>query len=193
MRSSRERLSALVPTEQSCQLVSLVDLFFSDISCLGEFVEINAQTMPDDERILLAHNRHMTATLEALHKSQILVEVLGTASDNDRYCRQVVLRRSSDRRAVQFAIVRIDFGHVDITIRREIEEQGAPLGRILIDHDVSRNVVMMALWQIKPAPELLQRLEIPALTTIYGRSAMIFCNGADAIELLEIPTPVRMM
>jgi chorismate-pyruvate lyase len=91
---------------------------------------------------------------------------------------------------VQFAIVRIDFRHVDAAIRREVEEQGAPLGRILIEHNVSRNVVMLAVWRIEPVSELQLKLEMPLRETIYGRTALIYCNGAPAIELLEIPAPV---
>jgi chorismate-pyruvate lyase len=172
------------------QLEELVELFFPDLSYLGDFIEVDAASLPDHARQLLAHNRHMTATLETFHGSPVRVEVLVTAASGDFYWRKILLRRTVDERAVQFAIVRIDFRHVDAAIRREVEEQGAPLGRILIDHNVSRNVVMLAVWRIEPVSELQLKLEMPLRETIYGRTALIYCNGAPAIELLEIPAPV---
>jgi len=162
-------------------------LFFPDLSHLGDFTEVDAASLPTGARQLLAHNRHMTSTLEAFHGSAVRVEVLATGAGGDRYWRQILLRRTVDHRVVQFAIVRVDFRHIDAVIRREIEEQGAPLGRILIEHNVSRNVVMLASWRIEAALELQRRLEMSALGTVYGRTAMIYCNEAPAIELLEIP------
>lgn len=175
--------------EPRCQLVKLVELFFPNVASLGEFVEVDVESAPDRPRYLLAHNRHMTTTLEAFHQSRVDVEVLASATEGDFYCRQILLRKTSDQRVVQFAIVRLDFQCVDAAIRREIEQQGAPLGRILIDHNVVRNVVMLSLWRIEPTLELQQRLDMSAVSTIYGRTAMIYCNGEPAIELLEIPTP----
>jgi chorismate-pyruvate lyase len=179
-----------MPSEQVRQLEELVELFFPDLSDLGGFAEVEAAALPDHARQLLAHNRHMTVTLEAFHGSPVRVEVLATAASGDFYWRKILLRRTVDERAVQFAIVRIDFRHVDAEIRREVEEQGAPLGRILIEHNVSRNVVMLAVWRIEPVSELQLKLEMPLRETIYGRTALIYCNGAPAIELLEIPAPV---
>jgi chorismate-pyruvate lyase len=172
------------------QLSALVELFFPAVSSLGQFTEANAEGVPDFARRLLAHNSHMTAVLEAAHQSPMTVEVLGVAAEGDHYWRQIILRRSTDQRTVQFAIIRLDFQYIDPTVRREIEQQGAPLGKILIDHNVLRNVVMLSLWRIEPTDVLRERLELPSLATLYGRTAIIQCNGAPAIELLEIPTAV---
>jgi chorismate-pyruvate lyase len=183
-------ITHLVPSEQARQLEELVRLFFPTLSNLGNFTEVEGAAMPAAARLLLAHNRHMTTTLEDFHGSRVRVEVLATGADDDRYWRQILLRRKTDGGVVQFAVVRIDFRHVDGAIRREIEEQGAPLGRILIEHNVLRSVVMLSLWQIGAAPELQRRLEMPAAGTVYGRTALIYCNGAPAIELLEILSPL---
>jgi chorismate-pyruvate lyase len=184
-----ESIIRLVPSEQARQLEELVQLFFPALSNLGSFTEVEAAALPATARLLLAHNRHMTATLEDFHGSSLRVEVLATGAEGDRYWRQIRLRRKTDGGVVQFAVVRVDFRQVDGVIRREIEEQGAPLGRILIEHNVSRSVVMLSLWQIAAAPALQRRLDMLAGGVVYGRTALIYCNGAPAIELLEILSP----
>lgn len=66
------------------QLTELVGLFVPDLSDLGTFTEIDAALLPPGARRLLAHNRHMTAALEAFHQSPVDVEVLATGAEGDR-------------------------------------------------------------------------------------------------------------
>jgi chorismate-pyruvate lyase len=176
--------------EQMRQLRELVELFYPDASQLGDFSEVGAASLPAAAHHLLAHNRHMTVVLEAVHQSRVRVEVLASEGRGDFYWRQILLRRTADQRVVEFAIVRVDFRQIDHMIRREIEEQGAPLGRILIEHDVSRSVALLALWRLEPSLRFRRELEIPDGAEVYGRTAIIYCNGSPAIELLEIPIPV---
>jgi chorismate-pyruvate lyase len=64
-----------------------------------------------------------------------------------------------------------------------------PLGRVLIEHNVMRNVRLLSLWQIEPGAELRQLFKLPEAERCYGRTALIYCNGVPAVELLEIVTP----
>jgi phenylpyruvate tautomerase PptA (4-oxalocrotonate tautomerase family) len=68
-------------------------------------------------------------------------------------------------------------------------QRQAPLGRVLIQHNVLREVQLTSLWRINPAEELRNLLDLPAGQIIYGRTALIYCNGEPAVELLEIVTP----
>jgi len=62
------------------------------------------------------------------------------------------------------------------------------LGRILVQHNVLRNVELVGLWEIRAGRELAAFLGVPRETTVYGRTALIHCNGEPAVELLEIVT-----
>src|SRR5437899_3122475 len=78
---------------------------------LGQFTRIETNDVPAGYRGLLAHDGHMTVTMELCHLSKVDVEVLDrrTAADGKHYSRKILLRtQSSDPstkgRVVQFGI-----------------------------------------------------------------------------------------
>ena len=170
-------------------LETLVRLFYSSPDQLGRFAEVTAEELPPVYRGLLAHRNHMTVTVEAFHRSPVDVQVLETRLADTHYARKILLRRQSDRRVVQFGIMRIDFSILTPDVRREIESEQIPLGRVLIQHKVLRKIHLTALWKVSPGSDLQALFEIPGMTTVYGRTALIDCNGQPGVELLEIVTP----
>ena len=79
-------------------------------------------------------------------------------------------------------------------VQDEIEKLETPLGRILINHDVLRTVKLLSLLKIECGEELANMLGLETGSLCYGRTALIYCNGSPAIELLEVvsecpPTP----
>ena len=170
------------------ELETLVGLFYDQPERLGQFTEVEPDEMPEAPRRLLNHHAHMTVTVESFHQSSVDVEVLEDRADQDTYWRKILLRRQSDGGVVQFGIVRLDFRYVSEPVRREIEEQGTPLGRVLINHDVLRKVELHSLWRVAPGPELRELLGLTTDEPVYGRTALIYCNGEPAVELLEIVT-----
>jgi chorismate-pyruvate lyase len=171
------------------ELDTLVALFYDAPARLADFTEVQAADMPPVYQRLLAHNHHMTVTVELRHGSLVDVHVLATKQQGHHYARKILLTRRLDGRVVQFGIVRIDFGFLGDDVRREIESQSTPLGRILIEHNVLREVELFKLWQVVPSEDLCQLFNIAATSLTYGRTALIHCNGQPAIELLEIVTP----
>ncbi len=172
-------------------LPDLVGLFYERPQELGTFEPMLAADVPQPYRRLLAHNKHMTVTVEEFHGSKVDVKVLATRRDNGFYSRKILLTRQSDGLVVQFGIPRLNMSYLDEEVRREIESETKPLGRILIDHNVLREVQFAGLWKIQPGPDLGRMFGLSAPQTVYGRTALIYCNGEPAIELLEIVTPQR--
>ena len=168
----------------------LVGLFYSSPAELGQFVETAASEMPDDYQTLLAHEHHMTVTVERFHNSPVNVRVLDTLIDSNHYARKILLTRQDDGSVVQFGIMRVNFAYLDADVRREIEGQETPLGRILIQHNVHREVHLRSLWRVEPGEDLQRLFGLHSSQTTYGRTAMIYCNDEPAIELLEIVTPI---
>ena len=167
----------------------LVDLFYPSLDAVGQFTEFEPAGMPQPFRTLLAHDEHMTVTVEAYFGGAVDVEVLEVHRTPTHYSRKIALRLQSDRRVVLFGLVRLNLGFLDPQVRAEIESERIPLGRVLIEHNVLRNVRLLSLWRIAPGAELRRLFGLSQPDICYGRTALIYCNGVPAVELLEIVTP----
>jgi len=178
------------PDPVTPDLATLVGLFYSNSAELGQFEEVAPAAMPPHYRQMLAHQNHMTVTVEKFHGSSVDVEVLESQLSDDRYySRKILLRRKTDHRVVQFGIVRLNFDFVSPQVRQQVESRGTPLGRILIDNNVLREVRLFKLWKVTPGAELAALFQMSPGTVTYGRTAIIDCDHAPAVELLEIVTP----
>ena len=166
---------------------AIVVPFFSTLAELGEFAGVDEGDMPEDYRALLAHDDHMTVTVEAFHSCLVDVRVLREHRDGDVYGRTSLLTCQTTGKVVQFGVMRIDLSQLSPTVRDEIVAGGTPLGRVLIRHNVLRHVELQQLWRVTPSPLLLDQLELPAGAPLFGRSARIVVEGRPAVELLEIP------
>jgi chorismate-pyruvate lyase len=175
------------------ELEELVALFYRDGAQLGTFEEVSADDLPAPYRTLLAHDDHMTVTVESFHGSSVDVEVLERLFASPRYARKILLRRQSDGQVVQFGIMRLSFNYLNDDVRRDIESERIPLGRTLIEHGVLRKVQLVSLWRIAAGADLAQLFPVPAGSQTFGRTALIYCNGEPAVELLEIVTPAATM
>jgi len=167
----------------------LAGLFYSDLAELGTFEEVLAENTPEPYRTLLAHHEHMTVSVELHHGSKVEVEVLAAKRSGDYYFRKIILHRQSDQRVVLFGIPRLNLRLVDDDVRREILGESKPLGRVLIEHNVLREVQLASLYRITPGPDLCQLLGLAKPLPTYGRTAFIYCDGYPAVELLEIVSP----
>jgi chorismate-pyruvate lyase len=174
------------------QLATITAPFFPNLTDLGEFARVEVAEMPPDYQRLLAHDEHMTVTVEEFHGSVVDVRVLQQYREDDVYSRCSLLVCRSTGRAVQLGVMRINLHGLSAGVRDEIESCKTPLGRILIRHNVLRRVELQRLWRIAPGPQLRANLALPSgpgdAGPIYGRSAGILVEGRAAVELLEIVT-----
>ncbi|MCA9132089.1 MAG: hypothetical protein KDA45_03010 [Planctomycetales bacterium] len=173
----------------TAELDELIGLFFAQQSDLGQFTHCASEDCPAAYRQMLDHEAHMTVTVERRHGAQVDVEVLATHSTPRHYMRKIILRRQSDRRVVLFGIVRLALAALQPQVRDEILARKIPLGRVLILHNVLRQVQLNSLWQVDCGEELARLFEVPTGHQTYGRTALIYCDGEPAVELLEIVAP----
>ena len=177
-------------TRKSPVLDALIDLFYESRGELGHFEEIPRDDAPQPYHTLLAHDRHMTVTVERFHDCRVDVKVVEVHNSRTHYSRKILLTRQSDGAVVQFGLVRLCLDFLDPEVRAEIESQNTPLGRILIEHNVMREVQLISLWKVTPGEDLRKLFGLENSDVTYGRTALIYCNGVPAVELLEIVTPV---
>jgi chorismate-pyruvate lyase len=167
-------------------VVRLTSLFFDGLDELGRFEPVTADELPDDYRALLAHHDHMTVTLEAYHRSLVDVRALAEWRDEASYARNSLLTRQRDGAILQFGIMRIWLADLPPAARDEITVQRLPLGRVLIAHDVLREVELISLWRIEPGPVVRKQMRLNDDRPIYGRSAQILLNERPTVQMLEI-------
>ena len=172
------------------ELQSLLDLFPEREPMLADAEHVASEMLPEPYRQMLAHNHHMTVTMESYHKTPVDVRIIDRRLDGDFYSRKIVLLKSGTDSVVQFGIVRFDLSYVTPTVREEILAGQKPLGRVLIDHNVLRHIDLGAVLRLQAGPALARYLQMPAGGTTYGRLATIFCNRHAAVDLLEVPAPL---
>lgn len=140
---------------------------------------------------LLAHENHMTVTVERHHGGPVDLVVLEESHREPLYARKILLLDSRTRRPVQFGIMQFDFRHCEPEVREAILSRSTPLGRILIENGVLRRISTHQLLEIEPDAEIRRHFGLSAAWpgVVYGRLATIFCNDEPAVNLLEVVAP----
>jgi chorismate-pyruvate lyase len=170
-------------------LEALCGLFYEQPARLATFAPVEANEMPLPERTLLAHDDHMTVSMELFHNGPVALEVVTVHETATHYSRQILLRRSGDGAPVQFGVMRISLATVGEAVQKAIRARSQPLGRVLIEQNVLRKVHMVALYRVTAGPVLADLLGAVPGDGTWGRTAMISVDRAPAIELLEIIAP----
>jgi chorismate-pyruvate lyase len=170
------------------ELEFLVNLFYDSLDDLGEFEEVDEHELPPPYSALLAHDQHMTETVEAYHGCPVDVRVLQSRLTATHYQRNSLLTRQSDARVVLFAIMRAALSLLAPAVREEIERAGTPLGRILVRRNVMRKVRLLSVWKVWPSARLCRHFAWTQPQTCYGRTALIYCDAVPVMELLEVVT-----
>ncbi|HVS14068.1 MAG TPA: hypothetical protein VMV46_09090 [Thermoanaerobaculia bacterium] len=155
-----------------------------------ELRPIDPGGVPQPYSRLLAHEDHMTVTLERHHGGPVELVVLDQRRAGPLYARKILLL-DGRRRVVQLGIMQFDFRHCGDQVRDAILERSTPLGRILIETGVLRRISTHQLVEIVPDDELRRHFGLSAAWPgrVYGRLATIFCHDEPAVNLLEIVPP----
>jgi chorismate-pyruvate lyase len=168
---------------------SLVGIYYEESRDLATFQYVPAVEVPQPYRDLLAHENHMTVTVEGFHRDTVDVEVLRDEFQGSVYHREILLRTHHTGVVVQYGIVRLFPRFLPEQPLQEILARQKPLGRVLIEHDVLRHIELFDLLQIRCGKVLADFFSVPIGTKTYGRTAILHCNNEPAIELLEIVRP----
>jgi chorismate-pyruvate lyase len=179
----------IVAPHTSPDLEELVGPFYGAPENLADFQDVSGDDVPVPYRSLLDHNQHMTVTLEAFHGCPVQLQLLHRAVNDTHYMRNTLLRRASDGTLVQFWIARLSFAFLPERVREEIEAARTPMGRVLISHNVLRQVKLTWLWRLVPPDPLMEIFGLDVSQPTYGRTALIYCEGEPAVEVLEVMPP----
>lgn len=182
--------SQLSPSFDKCISASeLISIYYQESSLLGRFEQVESQAVPSVYRKLLDHSNHMTVTVESHHADSVDVEVLRSDVVDGHYRREILLKTHVSQRIVQYGIVRIFTKYLSDKPRDEILRQRKPLGRVLIEHNVLREIELFDLLRVECGPVLSKFFGVEPGAITYGRTALIHCDHEPAIELLEVVRP----
>ena len=168
--------------------VELLSLFHDNPQAFAGLEHVEASAVPEPYVGLLAHNSHMTVAMERFHGGSVSLRVVAEgggagSSAEDAYAREILLA-NSEGKVVQYGIVRIDLSPLPAPARARILQKREPLGRILIESGVHRDVQAVELLHLAPSSAFASLLEADGPT--YGRVAEMRLNGRPAVEVLEV-------
>jgi chorismate-pyruvate lyase len=171
--------------------LSVEDLFapFGPTDDLPEYFFVPPDAVPPPYHALLVHRHHMTVTVESHHGDLVDVRILARKLEGDSYTRKIVLALQGSGRVVQFGIARVHLDYCSPAVRDAIVAGRTPLGRILIQHNVLRVVEPTAFLHVEACPATAKWFGLAVPRPTYGRLAVIYCDGREAIEVLEIVAP----
>lgn len=171
-------------------LLGLLALFPEDRLIPPDMEVVPAESMPEPYRRLLVHHDHMTLTLEERYGVPVHLRVLDRRLLGNDYARSLVLTVEPGNRVVLLGRMRFQLEYCQTAVRKKIIEEGAPLGRILIEHDVLRSIEPELYLRVPLTAELRELFQVgEEHRSTYGRMALIVCHNAPAVELLEIVRP----
>jgi len=166
-------------------LMDLCDGFFDDLSFLSSCQRMTPEELPENARRLLVHREHMTAVLQRHFGEPVGLRVLRNEFENGQYARKILLTVGDAERIVELGIVRMDFRYVGEPVKAEILSRKAPLGDILIRHNVFRRISPRWYFEFSENTPIAREMG-QGSGPVYGRVGTIYCDEEAAIEVLEV-------
>lgn len=176
------------PIADPSKELRLLFAFFGD-SDLPKATIIPADDLPPPYHDLLVHHGHMTETLERYYSSPVAVHPYAVHHHGEMYGRKLDLSIPSTGQIVMTGLMIINLTFVRPDIAQKIVEGKTPLGRLLVDNNVLREVSSGAYLKFAPDDPLVARFHSKDHQPAYGRLATIFFGDKPAVDLLEIVTP----
>lgn len=165
---------------------------FPDLHDVPQAVPVEPEAIPEPYKSLLVHEHHMTVTVEEFYGDRVDVRVLDSSMTGaEEYSRRILLSLHESGKVVQFGVVQIDLSLLSPLVREQILEQKTPLGRVLIQNNVFRDVRPTGFLKVVPNRTMCEWFHLDRPVTTYGRLGVISCDGKPAIEVLEVLTPVQ--
>ncbi len=175
----------LTLTDPLAALNSLGYQFFGEIAA-EEAAMVEAAAVPHPFDRLLVHHDHMTTALEKFHGVRTRLEVLETLHHGDGYSRKILLSAGESGHVIEVGVARINLTYTTGEVKTEILKREAPLGDILIRHEVLRRIEPKWYFRFDGPASLITAFDRPLSGPVYGRVGIIYCDEVPAIELLEV-------
>lgn len=172
-------------------LASVCDGFFDAEVASRDAHPVEAANIPEPYQQLLVHQEHMTTRLNAHYGAPVALRVLEEQTNEDHYARRILLTPVNSDAVVEFGIARLNLSLVSPSVRQDVLKQEIPLGDVLIQHNVMRRIDPKWYFRFGPESPFVGDFSTEASVPVFGRVGIIHCDGAPAIQLLEVVTDAR--
>ncbi len=148
---------------------------------------IQAEEMPDTERVLLVHESDMTPRLAEHHGCEIILDVHAKSQLGNYLVRASVLKKKTDESPIEFGAIGIHLEGFSEQARLDILECKKPLGGLLMDHSVAHTSHPSGYFRIEIDHRLANLLGASEGQILYGRcNELRHSNGAPLAEVVEV-------
>ncbi len=190
MRDATER-----PSPQVELLDPLADYYSACGTSFPPITMLDATSLPEAYRLLLAHADDMTPTLEAFHGQSLELRVHRKSQSASTLQRTVSLVGCNDGTPVEFGAIRIELDAFGADVCAAICACSAPLGAILRDYDIEHHSNPTAFFAMSSDDVIEAALApnaIPRGTPLYGRrNELSDGQGRPLAQVVEILPPLE--
>ncbi len=152
-RSSRD--------DSAVKIEQLLEQFYGSARVFPAGLNSAASTeVPAPYDTLLDHHAHMTVTVESHYGEPVDVVVHRTKRQGNWYSREITLQDANDQKRSSSTVSCAECRCPGARCLAAIESQQIPLGRVLIEHNVLREVQLCELWRVEAGPNLANSLGI---------------------------------
>lgn len=187
---------------------------FVPLEEFGSIRAVDPTSVAEPFQSLLVHHSHMTVAMENFHGYPVSLQVVNAIADKvddeNFYTREIVLTSpycesekfscsqwlhrdlKGSEHVVQYGIVKIAVDRLPEKLVALIQAGDTPLGRILIEAELHRDVRCVSFFELVPGPHFLEicpGFEQGALSRTYGRFATISISSKPVIDLFEVVIP----
>jgi chorismate-pyruvate lyase len=159
---------------------------------LPELTPLFEQHMPEPYRELLVHENNMTPTLESYHGGTVYIEPINVLSDAEETTREVILRRETDGKPLEYGACRVFRSTVTPEALFLIDDGRLPLGTILRVCDCEHTVQPSGFFKIRSTPFFADAFDAGQAPYFYGRrNTLVALDGNPIAEVCEILPPEK--
>ncbi len=146
---------------------------------------LQAQELPETERMLLVHDRDMTGRLREFHGSDIALDVHAKSRIGNYLVRASVLKRATDDAPVEFGAIGIHLDGFDEETRELVLGCQVPLGAILTQRGIAHTSHPSGYFRIEIDHRLATLLGGWEGQTLYGRCNELKHGDGSALAELD--------
>lgn len=148
---------------------------------------IQAEDLPEEERLQLAHDRDMTPRLRDYHGCEIDLDVHAKARVGNYLVRASVLTRRRDGKPVEFGAIGIHLEHLPEKARDMVVEGRVPFGAILEREEVTHTSHPSGFFRIAVDTRLAELLGATSGQVLFGRCNVLRRpDGQPLAEVVEV-------